>query len=59
MTTKITPVWICTECGDKHGKWRGGPDAIETFHDGTCEWCGREKPVCHYRRYGYPEGPKP
>lgn len=46
--------WICSDCGEKHGKLRGSEDS-ETYHNDTCDFCGEIKTVCHVRRYGYPE----
>ncbi len=45
--------WICAECGEKHGSLRPG---IETYHQGTCDFCGTVGiTVCHVRRYGWPK----
>jgi len=48
-------MWICKTCGEKLGKWRGGPDAVETFHVGQCDYCETGQVVCHSRRYGHPK----
>lgn len=45
-------MWICIDCGNKYGKPRGNPS---TYHNGICEWCGKEKAVTEHRDYGYPE----
>jgi len=44
--------WICKDCGEKHGKRRLD---MSTWHNGKCDWCGKEKPVTESRDYGYPE----
>jgi hypothetical protein len=46
------PVWICRECGRKHG--HGWPEGhVATFHTGTCGVCGREASVTEPRDYGH------
>jgi hypothetical protein len=55
---KIEHDWICRSCGDKYGSWKGGPNAIETFHHNICAYCLKpNQVVCHIRRFGYPENP--
>ena len=44
-------MWICFECGNKHGKPKGG---VSTYHTGICEWCGKEKAVTEDRDFNYP-----
>lgn len=48
------PVWICHDCGVKHGRPRG---QYATFHIGdACGWCSRDDvPVTEPRDYGYPK----
>jgi len=45
--------WICRECGNKFGKARF---IVTTFHNDTCDWCGKETGVCYARHYGLPKG---
>lgn len=48
-------MWICHDCGTKYGKPR---DGVATYHNGKCQWCGKDKAVTEDRDYGYPELPK-
>jgi len=47
-------MWICHDCGTKYGKPRGG---VATYHNGQCQWCGKDKAVTEHRDYGYPQAP--
>ena len=41
---------ICTDCGNKYGKYSVG---CSTFHIGTCEVCNETGPVTEVRDFGY------
>ena len=41
---------ICTDCGNKYGKYSVG---CSTFHTGTCEVCDKTGPVTEVRDFGY------
>ena len=43
--------YCCADCGKKYGTWRG--PTMTTWHDGTCEVCGKHAGVVHVRRYNY------
>ena len=49
------PAWICSECGDKHGRWPEGHCA--TWHNGECGWCGGTRAVTEPRDYRWPKWP--
>ncbi len=42
--------WVCAECGNKYGTWRGG---VATWHQGKCHACGEVKDIVEVRRYNY------
>ena len=44
------PEWICTECGDKHGRRECG---WATWHEGTCGVFGETKAVTGPRKFGH------
>jgi len=45
--------WICTECGNKHGK---PSEHAATFHKGECGWCmEKDVYVTEPRDYGHPK----
>ena len=46
------PAWICTDCGKKHGK-RPDNGNLATFHEGTCEICGKHALVTEPRDFGH------
>lgn len=50
---KDYPSWICSFCGETHGKTT--KDQVATFHIGICGWCGNERAVTEPRDYGYPK----
>ena len=45
-------MWICLDCGNKHGKQRF---SLSTWHTGVCDWCGRDTSVTEDRDFGYPK----
>lgn len=53
------PDWICHDCGRQigrfyvEGRYVGPAKRISTFHEGTCDVCGKTKPVTEPRDYGY------
>jgi len=50
------PVWVCFDCGNKHGRMPEGHMA--TWHADTCGWCGRESVSCtEPRDFRYPKWP--
>ena len=44
------PAWVCSDCGDAHGRREC---RMATFHVGTCCICGREDMVTEPRDYGH------
>lgn len=44
------PAWICSPCGDKHGRRECG---ISTWHMGTCGVCGEQAMVSEPRDFGH------
>jgi len=53
-------VWVCHECGVKHGGWYQGDGYVgpskhcATYHEGTCDVCGnKDVAVTEPRDYGY------
>lgn len=44
------PAWVCSDCGDAHGR---RPAGICTFHVDVCGICGREEMVTEPRDYGH------
>jgi len=43
--------WVCFQCGTDFGK---GPKMIvSTWHENTCDICGRKKHVTEFRDFGY------
>lgn len=45
------PAWICSECGEKHGRRQVNPYA--TWHEDTCDICGKTDLVTEPRDYGH------
>ena len=41
---------ICSDCGNKYGRYSVG---CSTFHQGTCQVCGKTAPVTETRDFGY------
>lgn len=49
--------WICRACGLRYGRRAPG---LATFHDASCDICGKYGPVTEVRDYGYlKDVPKP
>lgn len=44
--------WICDACGWKYGK---RVIEISTYHEDTCDYCGRIKAVTESRDWGFPK----
>ncbi len=53
--TKDYPMWVCHDCGTKHGKYCVG---TSTYHHGICGVCVQMQFVTSPRDYGYPKFPK-
>lgn len=47
---KSYPEWICSDCGDKHGRRKCG---IATWHMSVCDVCGKEAFVTEPRDFGH------
>ena len=55
---KPYPSWICVSCGLKGLREMNKTlpeNSIATFHFGTCDVCGKEKPVTEPRDYLHPK----
>lgn len=58
------PQWICSECGNRYGRWPDGH--LGTFHHPNpddeidrCGWCGsRERNLTEPRDFNYPPHPE-
>ena len=51
MENKKTIDWVCQDCGMKYGNPR---NAVSTWHDDTCDVCGKENiPVTEPRDFNY------
>lgn len=46
----LTADVVCSECGQKYGKYSVGCSSV---WNGTCGVCGEDKPVTEVRDYGY------
>lgn len=47
--------WICHKCGERYGHPR---DGVSTWHEATCDYCGKHTPVTEPRDYSWPELPR-
>lgn len=45
------PVWVCMDCGAKYGAKL--PGHVCTWHEDTCEVCGKFTSVTEPRDFGY------
>jgi hypothetical protein len=50
------PTWTCGECAVAYGGWMKETQ-YATFHEGTCDSCGKTKTVTEPRDYHYPKYP--
>lgn len=50
MTKTEYPAWICSDCGDKHGR---RPCGMATWHNDTCDVCGAYGPCTEPRDFGH------
>lgn len=49
--TKEYPSWICSDCGNKHGRRECG---VATWHMSACDVCGQDNVlVSEPRDYGH------
>ena len=48
-------VWICADCGAKHGKRTA---TFSTWHFDKCDYCNKSVTVTEIRDYNYPKLPK-
>ena len=55
MPSPDYPAWICSECGNKHGRWPEGH--LATWHHGEWGWCGEDRMVTEPRDYRWPKWP--
>jgi hypothetical protein len=47
---KDQPQWICYACGRKYGSFKAG---LASYHQATCECCGKYTSVTEPRDFGY------
>ena len=60
LTLKPYPVWCCAECAVKQLGEEDRPlmrVVIATFHEDTCDVCGKIKTVTEPRDFHYPVWP--
>lgn len=50
------PAWICSDCGNKHGRMPYGHAA--TWHRDVCGWCGEMRSCTEPRDFCYPPAPE-
>ena len=55
MVKKKKISWVCHECGVKHGTRNPIGSRAATYHEDTCDMCGKENVyVTEPRDYGVP-----
>jgi len=56
---KDQPDWVCDDCGQTYSNWFAGPEYsgpskhCATYHEGSCDVCGKTKSVTEARDFGY------